>query len=341
MFSKSSILICVLLVIADGFGRDKRTDFIPSHPVSKTDTHKISVVGKGNVKQKKVDVNTVPSNELADEIQSGTKQNDKLRAKKSVKRNNRNTKHSDKVTERRQAKEKNESEKINATVSDSSLTKSQSEKTDTLTQSRTITPVKVQPTIIARGKNGNEVLFRSINVVALIIVLASAAVVWLQLSGYFSKRKPKIAVSTFMTDIVDTKGIDNELLSYQRPAKKDIFATISNREEDDERIVVESEDEMIERGGPINYETVQLASKFGRGHGEIDLSMKMMTHRNSAAQSSRYSSQAALIEQYENEETVKRKKDAGVLAKKLGVGKGEVLLSRHLEKIEQQIHTRG
>ncbi|MEK7263954.1 MAG: hypothetical protein AAB071_05530 [Bacteroidota bacterium] len=184
---------------------------------------------------------------------------------------------------------------------------------------------------------------RIINVASIIFVIIGIVFFALQSSGFFSKRKPAFAkASTFTTEI----GDENEnIITYSRPKQKNIFDTISEREEERgqkkyEPLFHDEENEFEELQNsnlPVNEDTLHLAKQFRRGQGEVELAIKMSSHRTNV---SHYSDLAVQIPAYESETPTGRKKDAGAIAKKLGIGKGEVLLARHLEEIEHK-NTKG
>jgi len=313
---------------------DKRVDFIPSHKVSPLDSQKQSYVGKGNViskQQKEEIIPTIQTNNNSVQNEENKNIEKKRTIREKVKRE-RPTRNKAIITDNNVIQQT-----LNGNTPDSTLHQSETNNVaDTSRDDSQVQEEEKKP-IPASVKEENGVFVRSVFVLALLVIIGAFVLLGLQLTGYFSN-KSKLPISTF------TRSVDEEIVpAIQQPKKKehDIFATISERETNQ---ITDKEDELIEEiesaNDAVNYETVYLARQFGRGNGEVELAMKMMTHRKPSVVSSQYSYQATMIGTTDAQNKPGRKKDASVIAKKLGIGKGEVLLARHLEDLEYH-HTKG
>jgi hypothetical protein len=313
---------------------DKRVDFIPSHKVSPLDSQKQSFVGKGNVistKPKEKIIPTIHTNTLP-VFQEEIKNTEKKRTIRANVKRERITRKKETVSDKNIARQT-----LNVNESDTSLQQSEmNDETDTSMNDAQMQDEEMKP-ILAVMKEENGVFVRSVFVLASLVIVGAFVLLGLQLNGYFTK-KSALPVSTFTTNV------DEEIIpAIQQPKRKenDIFATISERES---HPIPERDDELAEEiesvNEAVNFDTVYLARQFGRGNGEVELAMKMMTHRKPSVVSSQYSNQASMIGNSDAQNKTGRRKDASVIAKKLGIGKGEVLLARHLEDLEHH-QTKG
>ena len=201
------------------------------------------------------------------------------------------------------------------------------------------TPVK--KIVKEKPKQNDKSLFSSNKVFTFVLVvmfIIFAFVLGILISNYFNSKKQVVQLannnSTFSVKI---GGDENEnLISYSPPSqiiqneKKDIFETIAQREDNFSTV---EEDDFPLANESISHDTIGLAKQFHRSQSEVELTMKMAS--NNMNQLSRYSEQVLKIENSE-EENLKKKKDVSAVAKKLGIGKGEVLLSRHLQDLENK-----
>ena len=329
MFDKNVILFLVLnlFFVVCLQAKDKRTDFIPSHKIMQQNGEKNSVVGKGNTNHK------IESVKKSDDVEISEPENDSfskrhlLNQKKhrvaSVAKKNGNIE-KDQIIKRDSIQPKQ--------MSQDSISKQIYNQSMDFNNSKDVS----KPQKSVNRNSGNGVFDRSVNVASLLIILVSVGVILLQFSGYYTKRNSNVVVASFSKEINDSEVNSATLLQNN----KDIFSSITAREENTFSIS-DIEYQTTFDDGPINYETSHLARQFGKGHGEIELTMKMMTNRSSNVIQSKYSSQAALIGSVETENSLGKKKDAGIVAKELGVGKGEILLARHLEKIENTKTLKG
>ena len=347
---KSIILATVILCLCYNHSiADKRTDFIPSHKVVQLDSLKTSLVGKGTtVKVVKEIVPEKFESKLTDTLNVIAEP--KKTEKKSGKR--------EPVYRGQIAKKNNEKSKqrlltldtlsVGNSLRDTIVKVTDLIGTHTILQSSdgeksrdTSQTLRSPKAVIKTLEEGRKA--RIINVVAIVFVLVVIVFFALQSSGFFSKRSTTgKRQTTFSASIGDS---NEEVVTYSRPTHKNIFDTISEREVENseknyEQLVHESEDELIEYHNanlPVNQDTIHIAKKFRRGQGEVELAMKMSSHRSNISQ---YAEKIVQLPSFENETPTGRKKDAGAIAKKLGIGKGEVLLARHLEEIEHK-HTKG